>query len=102
MIMGWANDVEKVRAKLRQKRRQHGQPGVPIGRELHCGTMARRWPRLWINPWAEHPLEASFGLPLACPGMNGAVDYIDQPHAPAAIFGLGEIWPGPEGPFEKQ
>lgn len=165
MQTGWANDVEKIQGKLEDKRKQHGQPGVPliiallclsptvdrqdleeallghevyhfdplrpdsgvserrrdgfwmkedgprrqrvsgvlVGREFGMHTVGRRWPELWVNPWAEHPVKPSlFDLPLACPREDGTVAYIEPNGTPGQLLGLAPDWPGPERPFEKR
>lgn len=62
---------------------------------------AKAWPRLWSNPWARRPLSAELPFPTASADRNGGVTYQDVEVSPAALLGIPEDWPGPEGPFSK-
>lgn len=77
--------------------------GALIGRDLGMHAVGRRWPELWVNPWAEHPVKPSlFDLPSACPREDGTVAYTEPNGTPGQLLGLAADWPGPEGPFEKR
>jgi DNA-binding transcriptional LysR family regulator len=77
--------------------------GVLVGREFGMHTVGRRWPELWVNPWAEHAVKTSlFDLPLALPRADGTVAYVEPDGTPGQLLGLAPDWPGPERPFEKR
>lgn len=74
---------------------------VMVGVGLMPWMAARTWPRLWVNPWATHPLEEKFPFPLGTPALNGSVTYTEPEGSPSEILGLTVDWPGPEKPFER-
>jgi hypothetical protein len=74
---------------------------VMVGVGLMPWMAARTWPRLWVNPWATHPLEEKFPFPLGTPALNGSVTYTEPKGSPSEVLGLAEDWPGPEKPFES-
>jgi len=58
-------------------------------------AVARVLPRLWINPWANRPLEVA--LPFATSRVSEDESTVDgQPASASAaeLFGLSEDWPG--------
>jgi hypothetical protein len=63
-------------------------------------SAAKIWPRLWLNPWATHPLPIDSWLPIATIDERGSVSYHDVDQSPANVLGLPDDWPGPEDPFE--
>jgi hypothetical protein len=74
---------------------------VMVGVGLMPWMAARTWPRLWVNPWATHPLKEKFPFPLGTPALNGSVTYTEPEGSPSEILVLAEDWPGPERPFES-
>jgi hypothetical protein len=58
-------------------------------------TIAKKWPRLWLNPWAAHPLEIDLPVPQRIGDRTGHVEYWDAQATPAGLFDLAEDWPGP-------
>jgi len=78
-----------------------GQPlatrvsAVLEGPALSPWTTAKRLPRLWLNPWAVHPLDTEIPLPRGVGSETGQVEYVDADLMPARLFDLAEDWPGP-------
>jgi len=78
-----------------------GQPlatrvsAVLEGPGLSPWTIAQKWPRLWLNPWAAHPLEIDIPVPQRVGDMTGRVEYLDSQTPPRQLFNLVEDWPGP-------
>jgi hypothetical protein len=63
-------------------------------------TVASRWPRLWLNPWAAHPVELDVPFPRGVGGQDGQVTYVDATGLPARLFGLDDSWP--ESPWATE
>ena len=78
-----------------------GQPlatrvsAVLEGPGLSPWTIAQKWPRLWLNPWAAHPLEIDIPIPRRVGDTTGHVEYLDSQTTPGRLFDLAEDWPGP-------
>lgn len=75
---------------------------VLTGTNVMLWTAASTWPRIWPNPWATHPLSVKLPFPNATADQEGVVHYEEVSGTPAALLGLAEDWPGPEGPFAKE
>jgi hypothetical protein len=58
-------------------------------------TVASRWPRVWLNTWAAHPVELDVPFPQGVGDQNGQVTYVDASEPPARLFGLDNNWPEP-------
>jgi hypothetical protein len=57
-------------------------------------------PRLWLNPWAERPLELECDWLAPTPiSLDGQLTFASAPLAADAFFALPPAWPGPEKPF---
>jgi hypothetical protein len=67
------------------------------GPALSPWTVAQKCPRLWINPWAPHPLALDIPVPHRVGYKTGVVEYYDVEAAPARLFDLTDGWPGPIG-----
>lgn len=84
---------------------QDGRPrgtrvaGVLTGIRIFPETMMERWPRLWHNPWATHPLRVRLPFPLGVAHKSGRVSYEDTEAAPGTYFDLPLGWPGTGDPF---
>jgi hypothetical protein len=65
------------------------------GPALSPWTIAKRWPRLWLNPWAVQPLDIETPLPRGVGSNTGQVEYAEADFTPARLFRLAEDWPGP-------
>jgi hypothetical protein len=65
------------------------------GPALRPWTIAKKWPRLWLNPWALHPLDIQVPLPRGVGSDTGQIEYVEADMTPAPLFGLAEDWPGP-------
>jgi hypothetical protein len=70
---------------------------VLLANNLVPETLARVWPRLWLNPWAARPLRVRLPLPRGVPDERRAVEYEEVADAPHSTLGLPEDWPGPAG-----
>jgi hypothetical protein len=68
--------------------------------QLHPWTAARTVPQLWLNPWAERPLELDWPLNVWRSTDRGEVDVERRDVSMATLIGLAEDWPGPEPPFD--
>ncbi len=66
---------------------------------LQPSTCARELPRLWVNPWANHPLGIQLPFATATAEESGEVKYSDATTTASEVLGLPEEWPGPERPF---
>ncbi len=53
------------------------------------------WPRIWVNPWATHPLAPKLPFATATANEQGTVQYGDVTGSAPALLGLAEDWPGP-------
>jgi hypothetical protein len=67
------------------------------GPALSPWTVAQKWPRLWFNPWAAHPLALDIPVPQRVGYKTGVVEYHDVEDAPARLFDLTDDWPRPIG-----
>ena len=79
-----------------------GPTGTNVSAALTASHLApwqvtTKLPRLWLNPWADRPLEEPLPFPQALPEKNGAVRYLDSVGEAADIFALPSDWPGAEG-----
>jgi hypothetical protein len=78
-----------------------GQPlatrvsAVLEGPALSPWMVAQKWPRLWLNPWAAHPLKIKIPVPQRVGYKTGQVEYVEAEITPARLFDLAEDWPGP-------
>jgi hypothetical protein len=78
-----------------------GQPlatrvsAVLEGPALSPWTVAQKWPRLWLNPWAAHPVEIVIPVPQRAGDTTGQIEYLEAQTSPARLFDLSEGWPGP-------
>ena len=66
---------------------------------LAAWNFPRTWPRLWLNPWASHPLEADLPFPAALISETGTVELEEEVEPPASLYGLDPEWPGSGPPF---
>jgi hypothetical protein len=66
---------------------------------LHPATMARNQLVLWLNPWAKIPLDVTWPFSVGTGTDDGPVALEERLVDMAALLGLPEGWPGPEGPF---
>jgi hypothetical protein len=65
------------------------------GPALNPWTIAHKWPRVGLNPWAAHPLAIDIPLPRGVGTKTGHVEYLDAQSFPWRLFDLSEGWPGP-------
>ena len=72
---------------------------VLVGKSLMPWTCARELPRVWVNPWATHPLTGT--EPFAATWADDQPAFTSQEASAKAfeVLGLPENWPGPEPPF---
>jgi hypothetical protein len=67
---------------------------------LQPPLVARRAPRLWLNPWALQPIVDSLGWRTTLvDAVAGTVADHPAAVAPQELLGLSAEWPGPEDPF---
>ena len=67
--------------------------------QLHPSTMAKNQLALWLNPWADVPLDAEWPFSVGTGTDKGHVGFEERLVDMAALLGLPEAWPGPEDPF---
>ena len=76
---------------------------VLVGAAINPWSITKRWPRLWLNPWANRPIEAD-----RIPFPQARVDderlvHIEEKGAADEILGLPRDWPGdPKARFVMQ
>jgi hypothetical protein len=70
-----------------------GVSGVLVGSAVHPWSVAKTWPRLWLNPWAATPLDMKFPFPLAVV-RDERLAFTDATQRPYEVFGLPSDWPG--------
>jgi hypothetical protein len=77
--------------------RHRGVSAVLAATHVTPWTIARFTPRLYHNPWAQHPFTTS--LPFASTRLDltsGSLIASPSPLTPSAMLGLSEDWPGCE------
>jgi hypothetical protein len=67
---------------------------------LHPSMAPRVTPRLWRNPWADHPLTEDWPFPEATADDRGQIVYREAAPDMHALLGLSPDWPGGE-PFPR-
>jgi hypothetical protein len=72
---------------------------VLVGKSLLPWTCTRELPRLWLNPWATHPLVRTDPFPATTADERPAFTSHDPSVKAFEVLGLPEEWPGPEPPF---
>lgn len=66
--------------------------GVLFGQQLGHRTVASVFPKLWVNPWAHHPLSTTD--PFRVVSVQGSGETFETPGAGSAdLFGLSNSWP---------
>jgi hypothetical protein len=73
--------------------------GVLVGTTLLPWTCAARWPRLWLNPWATHPLKTELPFSTVWVDDHGVLTPRHAGSTPSAVLGLPSDWPGPAPRF---
>jgi hypothetical protein len=74
-----------------------------VGTGLAAWTVAKTWPHLWPNPWADFPISVPFSrLPWTEVQNDGAPNRHDpEARTPAELLGLPSEWPGEGDPFRQ-
>jgi hypothetical protein len=67
--------------------------------QLHPSTMAQSQLAVWLNPWADVPLDVEWPFTVVVSTEEGSVGMEERLVDMAALLGLPEGWPGPEDPF---
>ncbi len=67
--------------------------------QLHPSTMATTQPALWLNPWADVPLDVEWPFSVGVGTDKGPVRFEERLVDMAALLGVPQGWPGPEDPF---
>jgi hypothetical protein len=70
-----------------------GISGVLVGSAIQPWSVAQKWPRLWLNPWAEKPLREPFPFPSARVEED-EITFQDEKQPPHEALGLPLNWPG--------
>ena len=68
--------------------------------QLHPWNFPREMPRLWLNPWADFPLDVELPFPTATANDQGLISFTDGTIDLAEHFGLAKDWP-PGKPFPR-
>jgi hypothetical protein len=77
-----------------------GVAAILCASQLHPSTCTRVLPVLWMNPWAESPLQSRLPFATASTNDEGGLTYEEATRSAAEILGLPPEWPGPEEPFK--
>jgi hypothetical protein len=86
---------------LQQRPRKRGVSAVLFG-SIQPHQIASILPRLWINPWATHPVAtAGLSIPSVRIGEDGRLVVDDEARSASDVMGVPPDWPGPEAPFEE-
>jgi hypothetical protein len=73
---------------------------VLVGSRIHPSSFARTWPRLWLNPWADRPLQTDLPFPRAHVEAEKLV-FTDETRPAYNVLGLPPDWPGdPQSRFD--
>jgi hypothetical protein len=72
---------------------------ILVGPAIFSWTVGQRWPRLWHNPHAVHPVEMRGAFPEAVVMESGEIAVTDRDDLPHVLFRLPADWPGPGDPF---
>lgn len=73
---------------------------VLVGVGLHEANVNKRAPSLWLNPWANHPLEEDWPLSKFTATDRGEIVELGGVPDAGALFGLPPDWPG-DRPFPR-
>ncbi len=68
---------------------------------LHHANAADVIPHLWINPWANRPLNEGWPFPSATASDRGEISYSGAQPDMRGLLGVGTDWPGAE-PFPRE
>ncbi len=67
---------------------------------LHHGNAADVVPHLWLNPWANHPLDESWPFPTATASDSGEISHREAQPDMRSLLRVPADWPGAE-PFPR-
>lgn len=70
--------------------------GVLAATQLNLHLVGREWPRLWLNPWATFPLDASsYPWPTGTGDLSrNQIERMETSVDPGKFFDLRSGWPG--------
>ncbi len=82
-----------------RRARARGVSGVLVALNLSPFTVTTTEPRMWLNPWGTHPLDAgSVPWEIAQAGPDDAIKILPSKRGAHSILGLPAKWPG-AGPW---
>jgi hypothetical protein len=64
------------------------------GNNIYPWQVSARLPKLWINPWATHPVNAALPFDTLTAHDTGEVYQKESETSANAVFGLNPDWPG--------
>lgn len=109
-VQYWVNDPTREARWIRQRDgfwMQGNRPrgtrvsAVLVGKTFFPWSCTRELPRLWLNPWAKHPLPTTGPFPTATADERPVLTFEATDVEAFEILGLPEGWPGPESAFNE-